>query len=156
MLTKPAFRASIVLYPAIFSPTFLLTRWSEVITHVPGGISEGFPPGRLRITAVAQPSLYKPGGRVMISAPSHVWEGCRSISAAGYFVCNPTFLSEMESEGVLKSAFIHQIGHILGIGCVLACFTKLFPQKSCIDTMYRRSISITIETNPRNRALKFQ
>ena len=95
-----------------------LSRWSEVITHVPCGGNSEFPAGRLLISSTLEP-IDGVGGVLGSAGPSQIWSSCRTISLLGAMRFDIDDIANMEADGTFEGVILHEMGHVIGVGYVL-------------------------------------
>lgn len=107
-----------------FCPRYVLSwlsRWEEVITHVPcGGTKfpgvdvEAVPAGRLLLSA-SQVPLDGVGGTLGQAGPQYVWNDCPGIAFAGMMEFDVDDLAK-RTEFNLALLYLHEMGHTIGFG----------------------------------------
>lgn len=92
-----------------------MSRWAEVVTHVPCGGTEDVPGGRLLITATLA-EIDGVGGAAGSARPSNVWNACRTISLKGDINLDVSDIADLEATGLLEGVILHEMGHVIGVG----------------------------------------
>ena len=91
-----------------------LSRWSEVITHVPCGGNPEFPAGRLLITSTLD-AIDGVGGTLGSAGPDSVWRGCTTVSIEGSMRFDIADIADLEADGSFEGVVLHEMGHVIGI-----------------------------------------
>lgn len=97
-----------------------LCRWSEVITHVPCGGNVINPAGRLLIgstLAEIDGDRDEDGNILGFAGPRSLHDGCRTISATGEMTFDIFDIGVLEDTGALEGVILHEMGHVIGVGC---------------------------------------
>lgn len=91
-------------------------RWAEVITHVPCGGTTANPAGRLLITAELK-EIDGAGGILGSAGPTSIWYEC-NVALKGAMTFDIDDIASMESGGYFEGVIQHEMGHVVGVGCV--------------------------------------
>lgn len=89
-----------------------------MVTHHPDcGSSGKHPAGRLLITS-SLITIDGEGGVLGQAGPRMLRDACMSISIEGIMMFDIDDIEDMETRGILDGVILHEMGHVLGIGCV--------------------------------------
>ena len=88
-----------------------------MITHVPCGGSNAAPAGRLLISAT-QRRIDGVGNTLGSAGPEYIWSDCPGVSIEGSMEFDTADLGLM-STLELELLYLHEMGHVIGIGSVL-------------------------------------
>ena len=102
-------------HPMCLRPNGWLHRWAEVVTHVPCGGNDDFPPGRLLIEATLD-AIDGVGGVLGFAGPTMVWSDCPTISFQGAMTFDIADVNDLEDLGIFEGVVLHEMGHVIGIG----------------------------------------
>ena len=101
--------------PLYLRPNDWLHRWAEVVTHVPCGGDDVFPPGRLLIEATFE-AIDGFGEVVGFAGPTVVWDDCPTVSLEGAMTFDIADVDNLEDLGIFEGVILHEMGHVIGIG----------------------------------------
>lgn len=92
-----------------------------MISHIPctGTAGNGNPAGELFITSTLQ-TIDGVEGTLGFAGPSGIYNSCMGISYSGDMTFDIDDISVMESQGIFEGVILHEMGHVLGVGCVPA------------------------------------
>lgn len=99
-------------------------RWAQVITHVPCGGNSLYPAGRLLITSTLD-EIDGFGDFLRFAGPTAVWNSCKmllfnfkTVSFLGFMEFDIADIGDLEDYGMLEDLVLHEMGHVIGFGCV--------------------------------------
>lgn len=101
----------------LWSLSFVVPRWEEVITHVPCGGTDTMPAGAL-LLVVNQRSIDGVGGALGYAGPDYVWNDCPGVALLSTMVFDIDDLMLL-TEFELEILYLHEMGHAIGFGSVL-------------------------------------